>query len=104
MLSWQAVGLTEGLIPLSACADIPLFKGDFLEKVSLYFVSRRFYASLEKGGARRAEGYSPVTVGENIVRPRLLSQPAAASSSERGANLASSLEVIPHGVGKCHRR
>ena len=33
------------------------------------------------------------TVGANIVRPRLLSQPAAASSSERGANLASSLEV-----------
>ena len=24
----QAVGLTEGLIPLSAYADIPLFKGD----------------------------------------------------------------------------
>ena len=25
------VGLSEGLIPLSAYADIPLFKGDFLK-------------------------------------------------------------------------
>nr|DAM14134.1 MAG TPA: hypothetical protein [Caudoviricetes sp.] len=33
----------------------------------------------------------PFIVGANIVRLRLLSQPTAASSSRRGANLASSL-------------
>ena len=28
VLSWQAIGLNEKLIPLSAYADIPLFKED----------------------------------------------------------------------------
>ena len=45
-LSWKAVGLTEGGIPLSAYADIPLFKGDFSKTI---------------------------TVGANIVRPSIFS-------------------------------
>ncbi|WP_302492320.1 hypothetical protein, partial [uncultured Ruminococcus sp.] len=55
-----AVGLTEGLIPLSAYADIPLFKGDkrLLCPVGhLLYERRLFFWLLYRGaGSRRLDG------------------------------------------------